>query len=101
MSGRIGMKRMKITRSKRVLEEWMPIYEYQCKDCGIISEFLTVQGKNDPIFCRNCGSPNLGRILSATSFLNPASAPMPGRTCCGREERCEKPPCSAGGCRKK
>jgi len=82
----------------------MPIYEYQCKDCGNVSEFLTGPGKNedDAIFCRNCGSLNLERILSPSSFLNSATARVQGRTCCGREERCGKPPCSAdGGCRRK
>ncbi|MFC1658800.1 FmdB family zinc ribbon protein [Candidatus Omnitrophota bacterium] len=36
----------------------MPIYEYQCKDCGKISEFLEGVGK-DKIekVCRHCDTP--------------------------------------------
>lgn len=79
----------------------MPIYEYQCKACGAVSEYLTGLGENEPIHCRVCGGLEMSRILSASTFSLPSSGRMPGRTCCGREERCETPPCSGGGaCRR-
>jgi ubiquinone/menaquinone biosynthesis C-methylase UbiE len=41
------------------------------------------------------------RVLSAGSFTFQKTQRVPGHTCCGREERCETPPCSDGGtCRR-
>lgn len=70
----------------------MPIYEYRCLDCGETSEILLRSG-NESAACPFCSSRNLEKLLSA-SYAIRGSAPMPGRTCCGRTERCEAPPCS-------
>ncbi|MBN2123068.1 MAG: zinc ribbon domain-containing protein [Deltaproteobacteria bacterium] len=79
----------------------MPIYEYRCESCGSVSEYLVGMGNDEPIACRQCGSRDMNRILSASSFALQSSERLPGRTCCGREERCETPPCSTGGtCRR-
>ena len=79
----------------------MPIYEYRCKACGSTSEYITGIGKDEDICCKKCGSSEMERILSAASFTSGISERTPGRTCCGREERCEAPPCSTGGtCRR-
>jgi len=34
----------------------MPIYEYRCKICGATSEYLMGVGKDENIFCKECGS---------------------------------------------
>jgi putative FmdB family regulatory protein len=80
----------------------MPIYEYRCKACGAVSEYLVgLGGNNERIQCRSCGGSEMNRILSASSFTLQSAKRTPGRTCCGREERCETPPCSnAGTCRR-
>jgi putative FmdB family regulatory protein len=79
----------------------MPIYEYRCEACGAVSEYLVAPGDKEKIQCRECGGLEMKRILSASSFSFGSSNRMPGRTCCGREERCEAPPCSDGGsCRR-
>ncbi len=79
----------------------MPIYEYRCKQCGAISEFLTGLHKDETISCRSCGSLEMEKIMSTASFLDRTTERAPGHTCCGREERCETPPCSTGGaCRR-
>ena len=79
----------------------MPIYEYRCETCGSVSEYLVGMGEDESIQCRQCGSREMNRILSASSFTLQSSERMPGKTCCGREERCETPPCSTGGaCRR-
>jgi putative FmdB family regulatory protein len=75
----------------------MPIYEYKCKSCGAISEFLTTLRNNETISCRSCGSLKLEKIMSAASFLGRTMDRVAGHTCCGREERCDTPPCSTGG----
>ncbi|MFH1485587.1 MAG: hypothetical protein ABIH46_05915, partial [Chloroflexota bacterium] len=45
--------------------------------------------------CLKCGSNNLKRLFSAPHLMR-ATPQRHGTTCCGREERCEKPPCSTG-----
>jgi putative FmdB family regulatory protein len=74
----------------------MPVYEYQCENCGQVSEFL-VQGINIKleIVCSACGSYNLTRQISVPILLK--KAPNQAQTCCGRTERCQSPPCSTGG----
>ena len=77
----------------------MPIYEYRCHDCGATSEFLIGSTGNEKNRCRKCGSPDLEKLMSAASFVGTAHKKPVGQTCCGREERCQTPPCSAGaGC---
>ncbi len=79
----------------------MPIYEYRCESCGNVSEYLLGFGDDEQVTCRQCGSRDMSRILSASSFSFQSPGRMPGKTCCGREERCETPPCSGGGsCRR-
>ncbi len=43
----------------------MPIYEYRCKDCGKISEFLVIR-TDEPLVpqCKRCKSKKMSRILS-------------------------------------
>ena len=74
----------------------MPIYEYRCEACGAVSEYLVGLGEDEKIRCRVCGSDGMIRMLSAPPYTLHSSARMPGPTCCGREERCETPPCSDG-----
>lgn len=74
----------------------MPIYVYECSSCG---EFERSQSISEPALetCPNCGG-RVHRIVTAGSFI------MKGRgaesshcdratPCCGRETRCDKPPC--------
>jgi putative FmdB family regulatory protein len=88
----------------------MPIYEYQCKACGRISEFL--EGVNQETArvsakgrsasgrkCKYCGSKELSKVFSK-SFVSTGAGiigSQGGTTCCGRTERCERPPCSDDG----
>jgi putative FmdB family regulatory protein len=79
----------------------MPIYEYRCKSCGTVTEFLVGVGEDTAITCSHCGSLDMEKIISVASFLEGGPNQRPGSTCCGREERCETPPCSTGGgCRR-
>jgi putative FmdB family regulatory protein len=75
----------------------MPIYEYRCNDCGNVSEFLARTHAEKPAHCRICGRGALKRIISAAHMGAATSGRPPGATCCGRQERCERPPCSEGG----
>lgn len=80
----------------------MPIYEYRCKECGHVSEIMeSIGSHSDDLICKNCGSDNLVKILSYSSISMVGNTRPRGLTCCGRTERCDKPPCSTGGvCRR-
>lgn len=78
----------------------MPIYEYRCMDCDKTSEIFLRNLDSESIKCPACGSGNLERLLSASYNIR-MNGFTPGRTCCGRMERCETPPCSSEGiCRR-
>jgi putative FmdB family regulatory protein len=83
----------------------MPTYEYVCKSCGY--RFEKFQNMSDkPIQkCPKCGK-NVKRLIGtgtgvifkgsgfyATDYKNQSSR----KTCCGKTERCDKPPCSDDG----
>ncbi|MGD2103923.1 MAG: zinc ribbon domain-containing protein [Anaerolineae bacterium] len=77
----------------------MPIYEYRCHDCGTSFEEL-VRGR-ETVACPECGGKSLKRLLSAPTVLSGRTARPAGSTCCGRDERCDAPPCSdEGACRR-
>ncbi|MDI9570903.1 MAG: zinc ribbon domain-containing protein [Pseudomonadota bacterium] len=83
----------------------MPIYEYECADCGKISEFLQGMTGDEPEArrCRFCGGDELRRLMSPSVLprSRTLSASPAGGTCCGREQRCDTPPCAdGGGCRR-
>lgn len=84
----------------------MPTYEYECDACGL--RFERRQHMTDaPVeACPECGgevrrlvSGGSGFILKGTGWTNHvspsacSSLQKTGRTCCGRDERCDKPAC--------
>jgi len=78
----------------------MPIYDFKCAECGMVSEILVRSPHQDDLKCPACGGQDLEKLISA-SYLVRTEARAPGTTCCGRAERCEAPPCSTGGaCRR-
>lgn len=81
----------------------MPIFEYQCKQCGTTSEFLIgISQEKTKIKCRKCGSTDLEKIFSKTVIAKSSNilGSQHGKTCCGREERCDKPPCADRKCQR-
>jgi putative FmdB family regulatory protein len=64
----------------------VPLFDYQCLDCGEKSEILIALSKDQPE-CKVCGSKNLKKIMSRPSSLTGSSgARFPGpsdTTCCG------------------
>jgi putative FmdB family regulatory protein len=79
----------------------MPLYEYRCRACGKVTEFLVrgETGREAPL-CPECGGADLERLLSvpSTPVIKGGGAatgtPCGDAPCCGRETRCEKPPCN-------
>ena len=75
----------------------MPIYEYRCNQCGEISEILVgASPDSETLTCSHCGSNDVVKILSVSSFTVADSGRAPGATCCGRAQRCDTPPCTSG-----
>lgn len=66
----------------------MPLYDYQCQDCGKVSELLINVSSAQPE-CSFCGSPKLKKLISAHSSLSgTAQFRMPGAGdtgCCGSQ----------------
>ena len=73
----------------------MPVYDIKCNECGEVSEILLRGTDSHSIHCPGCGSENVERLIAAPSMIR-MGALAPGKTCCGRAERCETPPCSTG-----
>ena len=46
----------------------MPLYEYECKDCGFIFEVLQGGSDPDPKACETCGAGRVRRIMSQSAF---------------------------------
>ena len=86
----------------------MPTYEYECLSCGMRFERRQAIAENPVTVCPECRG-TVRRLLSSGTAVvvkgGGASFPrqgdrgcsleQAGRTCCGREERCGKPPCGS------
>ncbi len=42
----------------------MPLYEYECDNCGVFSALGKISTSSAPVVCRTCGSVS-GRVISA------------------------------------
>ncbi len=73
----------------------MPLYEFQCSACGRVTEVLTRMGDTGAdLVCADCGNTTFRKCMSVT--VTPTHPlPQGGKTCCGRDERCDSP---QGGC---
>ena len=80
----------------------MPIFEFECLDCGHTMEVLIANSEKDLVVCGGCGGKNLKMLLSAHAAVSttkrfpenasdrccgadgpPSSCAGPG-SCCGR-----------------
>jgi putative FmdB family regulatory protein len=72
----------------------MPIYDYRCPDCGRVVEMLVRTAGREPAACPLCNGSRLERLPSAGSLVRSRGSVA---TCCGKDERCDAPPCSSSG----
>ena len=74
----------------------MPLYEYNCADCGIKFEKLRAMSKADaPVACSNCGSNATARAISLFSAISKGSNGG-SRTVAGTGGGCGS--CAGGHC---
>ena len=70
----------------------MPIYEYRCADCQ--SQFETlVRNSAESVTCKQCGSENLQKLISAHAITSGSPD-----TACGTAPCSPAPACGSGGC---
>ena len=88
----------------------MPTYEYVCEYCGNKLEKFQGMSEEPLKRCPECGGhlrriigTGAGIIFKGSGFYETdyKKGNTSFRTCCGREERCNKPPCSdTGSCQR-
>ncbi|MBN2182137.1 MAG: zinc ribbon domain-containing protein [Sedimentisphaerales bacterium] len=59
----------------------MPIYEYKCKDCGYVMEFLEKTGNAKKHKCQKCDSTNLQKLLSGFAVGQSKSSSQACESC--------------------
>lgn len=57
----------------------MPLYEYECKDCGAQFEAMAAYKDADKMKCEACGSKHVDRLISSfcSSISTSSSSPAP------------------------
>ena len=84
----------------------MPTYEYECEKCGLRFDRRQSMSEQPLVECPECGGKVHRLISGGAGFIikgaghggmerhkNGCSLESSGQTCCGRDKRCEKPPC--------
>jgi putative FmdB family regulatory protein len=46
-------------------EKAMPMFDYQCKKCGRIDEYIVKAGDAQGLECKNCGCKRLTKLMGA------------------------------------
>jgi putative FmdB family regulatory protein len=84
-------------KADRNREKNMPTYTYRCESCGDfeLQQPISDQPLND---CPQCKGPVKRIIAGGTGFIMKGKGASASRCdretpCCGRETRCDKPPC--------
>lgn len=72
----------------------MPLYDFQCPDCGQTFELLMVSREEVPV-CPHCRGRNLKKLMAAHASMSgsPSAFPGPKDTAC-----CGSAPGKASGC---
>jgi putative FmdB family regulatory protein len=88
----------------------MPTYEYECLKCGLRFERRQSMTDRPLAECPECTGEVRRLVSGGAGFIIKGSGRQPverrvgscsleqrGKTCCGRDERCGKPPCADKG----
>ena len=85
----------------------MITYEYVCESCGLRREFRQSITEDLPVECPECRGKLQPVLSGGAGFVikgggterqgaDGCSLETSGKTCCGRDTRCAKPPCGSG-----
>jgi putative FmdB family regulatory protein len=69
----------------------MPLYEYECKECGAVFEAMSPMAKRDQMTCEECGSKRTERLASTFCSAVEGGTGAAGASAGGF------PACGAGG----
>ena len=72
----------------------MPIYEYKCKQCGLVSEVL-IKGSQDKPVCK-CGSDDMEKLISSFAVSEGHAGSQTG--CSDGSCAINRSPCTSGMC---
>ncbi len=72
----------------------MPLYEYECKSCGIVVETL-VRSNEAIVGCDGCGNERMEKLFSLPSAPSVKSKALPMAS---KADACGAPRCCGGGC---
>ena len=75
----------------------MPIYEFNCNQCGQRSESLCRLGDYSSIRCPHCGSEDTVKVYSATAVITQHSSPC-GENGCSMYPSCPGKQQAVGCC---
>lgn len=60
----------------------MPLFEYQCRGCGHVTEFLEKPGSRAKHTCEQCGDKNMDKLLSTFSArVSQGTSSVGGSSC--------------------
>jgi len=65
----------------------MPIFEYQCKECGHVTEVLERPGGRADHKCGKCGSQDVEKLFSAFGLGRSAASGTSSASCPTRASR--------------
>jgi putative FmdB family regulatory protein len=75
----------------------MPIFEYQCEECGHVTTFLESASKRgDPHACEECGSSDTVKLFSTFAARVGSGAGSTSTACA--DGSCAVPSCPTGTC---
>lgn len=60
----------------------MPIFEYRCKKCGCVTEFLEEVGSKKNHTCQKCGSKAVEKVFSTFSARVSSASTSAGSSSC-------------------
>jgi putative FmdB family regulatory protein len=60
----------------------MPLFDYKCKKCGHVTEFLESSGSKEAHRCEKCGSTRMEKLLSAFSVASGEGSGTSGSSSC-------------------
>jgi len=59
----------------------MPIFEYRCKQCGHVKEFLEKRGAKGGHVCEKCGAKNMQKAFSTFAARSGSASSSGGPSC--------------------